>query len=238
MKRFTETSKWADKWFRALPRDAKLAFFYVLDNCDAAGVWEADFDLANFCIGGEPLDWDGVLTAMGDRVHVLPNGKWFLTKFVEFQYGRLSEECKPHKSVFKVLNSHGISLGYAKGIQTLTPPKGRLTLQEEEKEQDKEKEKGDAPGGELPLAQAMPAELDTPAFRAAWSDWLAYRRQRHLPKLIPKSLDAQLKKLAGWGEPVAIASIRQSIENQWQGLFEPKAGGGTTGARKMNFADE
>lgn len=228
MKRFTATEKWSDKWFRSLPRDVKLAFYYVIENCDSAGVWEADYDLANFCIGGEPLDWDAVLIALGDKAHVMPNGKWFLTKFIEFQYGKLSEDCKPHLSVIRTLQNHGIIIGYQKGIQTVTFAKGKLTLEEKEKEKDKEKDKGKGLGGEigalveLPLQQQMPAILDNADFRGAWQDWLAYRSQRKLPKLVPKSVDAQLRKLADYGSAGAIASIRQSIEQNYQGLFAPK----------------
>lgn len=247
MKRFTETEKWKDSWFRELSRDSKLAFIYIIENCDGAGVWEADYALANFCIGGDPLDWDAVLTDMGDRVTVLPSGKWFLTKFVAFQYGELKPDCKPHAAVLKLLSKHGISIEYAKGIQTVTLPKGSLTLKDKEKDTDKDKEtdKGHPPasasssefGGGLALEQAMPPELDNPEFRAAWDCWLKYRRERKLPKLIPRSIDMQLRKLAGWGCPAAIESINASIQNQWQGLFAPRAdGSGGKPGRRASFA--
>lgn len=237
MKRFTETTKWGDKWFRGLSRDSKIAFYYMIENCDAGGVWEADYGLADFCIGGEPLDWDGVLTDMGDRVMVLPNGKWYLTKFVEFQYGRLSAECKPHMAVVRVLKTHGISIEYPKGMHTVKFSKGRLTLKDKDKDKDKDRIQGPAGSAELALEQPMPAGLDTPEFRSAWADWLAYRHERRLPKLIPKSIDAQLQKLAGWGQKDALASIKQSIEQQWQGLFEPRAiSGKGPGGKRANFA--
>jgi len=53
MKRFTETEKWRDPWFRKLSAGAKLAFLYIIDNCDNAGVWTADKELADFSIGME-----------------------------------------------------------------------------------------------------------------------------------------------------------------------------------------
>jgi hypothetical protein len=242
MKRFTETEKWRDQWFRKLPIDHKMAFTYLCENCDSAGVWEPDCELANFCIGVE-LDWDAVLTAMGDRVLVLPNGKWYLTRFVEFQNGPLSEGCKPHAKILALLRAHGIPttnnegyhIPYTKGIHTHKERRG----EEEDKDKGGEgtgiedaesmktattapKKPAAAFPGELPLETAFPPVLDTPQFRAAWAEWIAYRRDRKLPKLIPKSEAAQLSKLAAWGHDGAIASIRESISQQWQGLFAPK----------------
>jgi hypothetical protein len=119
MKRFTETEKWRDSWFRALPAISKLAVEYIYDNCDAAGVWDPDFSLADFCIG-EKVNWIGVLEQLGDRVETLKNGKWHLMKFVAFQQGELSENCRPHQKIFALLKSHGI--GYRKGIQRVSIP--------------------------------------------------------------------------------------------------------------------
>ncbi len=71
-----------------------------------------------------------------------------------------------------------------------------------------------------------PDPLDTPEFRAAWADWTAYRRERRIATLKPRSVIAQLAKLATWGHSGAIASIRQSIEQNYQGLFEPRTASG------------
>ena len=68
----------------------------------------------------------------------------------------------------------------------------------------------------------VPQSIDTPNFRAAWQDWMAYRKERRFTAYKPKSLEGQYKALAEWGEHAAIASIRDSIRNQWQGLFAPK----------------
>ena len=73
----------------------------------------------------------------------------------------------------------------------------------------------------------LPAELETEAFRAAWADWLAYRRECKVSTYKPRAMAAQLAMLAEWGHDVAIESIRQSIRQQWRGLFEPKASFGS-----------
>lgn len=134
MKRFTETEKWRDPWFRRLPHTLKLGYLYLLDSVDNAGVWDPDFDAADFCIGS-PVSWTELMTAMGDRLEVLPNGKWHVTKFVGYQYGPLSEACKPHAQVIRMLGHHGIKDRVSKGY-----PKGIHTLKDKDKDKDKDTE--------------------------------------------------------------------------------------------------
>ncbi len=50
-KRFTDTTKWTDKWFRKLSVCEKLMFLWLVDNCDNAGFWEVDLELAAMQIG-------------------------------------------------------------------------------------------------------------------------------------------------------------------------------------------
>ena len=113
MKRFTETQKWEDPWFRRLRPEMKLLWQWILDRCDNAGVIDPDIELASFQIGyGYPMD---TLLEFGERVVKLPCGKWFIPKFIDFQYGKLSEDCKAHNPVFASLAKNGIqrvSIGY------------------------------------------------------------------------------------------------------------------------------
>ena len=46
--RFTNSGKWADKWFRNLSPYAKTLYWYLWDVCDIAGFWEIDFDHAAY----------------------------------------------------------------------------------------------------------------------------------------------------------------------------------------------
>lgn len=64
--------------------------------------------------------------------------------------------------------------------------------------------------------------FQTAEFAEAWGDWAKFRIEiRH--KLTGSQAKAQLEKLASQpSESIAIAMIRQSIENGWQGLFDLK----------------
>lgn len=106
MKRFTETTKWDDPWFRRLAPLHKNLWQYICDKCDPAGVIEFDPETASFFIGDKIVFKD--LEAFGERLESLPGGKWRLKRFIEFQYGRLSADCKPHIQVFAALARHNI----------------------------------------------------------------------------------------------------------------------------------
>lgn len=65
----------------------------------------------------------------------------------------------------------------------------------------------------------IPAGLDTPDFREAWSRWIDDRKARKLKKLTSDGERTQLRKLAEIGPVKAIECIESSIANGWQGLF-------------------
>jgi hypothetical protein len=68
----------------------------------------------------------------------------------------------------------------------------------------------------------LPDPLQTAEFAAAWQDWLEYRKERKLPKYVPKGVQMQWKRLARWGPERAIAAIEYSIAQNYQGIFEEK----------------
>lgn len=70
----------------------------------------------------------------------------------------------------------------------------------------------------------FPPVLQTPEFADAWKDWVAYRKERG-QTLKPTTIKAQLGKMQDWGATDAVAAIRQSIMNGWQGIFEPRSNG-------------
>ena len=140
-KRFTETGKWEDSWFRKLPLKYKLFWTYLCDKCDNAGHWKEDIELASFYIGEEILK-DEVLDLFNlekERIKI-NNNSWVITDFITFQYGQLNENCKPHQQVIRLLAAHH-DKGLAKGIVTLTEGLVNPYLRVEDKDKDKDKDK-------------------------------------------------------------------------------------------------
>lgn len=106
----TDTGKWADPWFRGLSLRKKALWFFLLDNCDVAGIWKIDLELASFMIG-ETYNEADLSDEFNGRIQLFPNNTIWIKKFVEFQYGRLSADCKPHVPVMALLSRAGIDLG-------------------------------------------------------------------------------------------------------------------------------
>lgn len=214
MKRFTEAMKWRDPWFRELSWQTKLVFFYLLDNCDAAGVWEPDFRMVNFCLKVD-IDWEHVQHELADRLQVLPSGRWWLTKFIHFQYGKLSHDCPPHKNVFNLLEHHGIEYG-PKVLRVRLPlPKASSSQQEEDKEEDKDRGASKRAG-----AVEIPLLLQTPRFLIAWEKWFKHRAEIKKPMKATQQ-NQMLESFLAMGEDRAVAAIEFTIFKGWQGLQEP-----------------
>ena len=158
-KRFTDTEKWNQPWFRQLAPAGKLLWVYLLDRCDPAGVWEKDAGAFCFFSGvteaqfAEALDHlcrlgkVSLLCSQETDPALHPDAETVLLwvgRFVQFQYGILSHTCPPHKGVFAALAKHGLEQD-SQGVVTHTKgtPKGkqRVTVTPKEKEGEKEKEK-------------------------------------------------------------------------------------------------
>lgn len=73
-----------------------------------------------------------------------------------------------------------------------------------------------------PIA-ATASEPWSPDLRSAWASWAAHRREKRSP-LTPTMTKGLVDKFSEWGDKRAVAAIRHSIANGWQGLFEPEPG--------------
>jgi hypothetical protein len=107
--RFTDTDKWRDPWFRKLPPWGKLLWQFLCDNCDAAGVWQADKEMADMFLG-QAIPWDEVPQRFHGRIRELPNDRWLVTKFVIFQQPKgLHPRDNYGKAVLRLLYKHGLT---------------------------------------------------------------------------------------------------------------------------------
>lgn len=121
---------------RSLDAPYKALWIYLLCECDHAGIWVVELDVAQMRLGMK-LDPDKVLDKMGGAVIPIDGGKWYLPDFVEFQYGTLNPANRVHASVLERLAKCGIDPDNRPEIKPLASP-----LQgAKDKDKDKEKEK-------------------------------------------------------------------------------------------------
>lgn len=233
MKRFTETQKWNDPWFRKLTPTEKSFWGWALDYCDAAGVIKIDWDLASFQVG-EKID-DTILINFDDKIEKLTDGKYLIINFIEMQYPRgLSKNCKPHMAVFSSIEKHGIKDRLFNLIKGLTNSnkksnntnKGltKSLLSVQDKDKDKEKIKDKERGVGETNDTIIPSNLNDPKFLEIWGEWVSYRKKLKSCKDWNVLFSNQLSILSEWGIEKSVLAIRQSLAGGWQGIFEPKNG--------------
>ena len=128
-KRFIDTSLFNKRWFREFPPKMKLFYLYMLTQCDHAGMYDVDLELASFQTG-MPVKQEDVDEYLKDHIEIIKEDKWFLRKFVDFQYGILNQNVKAHASVMKILDKY-------KCLQTV--PNSLDTVKDKNKDKDKVK---------------------------------------------------------------------------------------------------
>lgn len=108
-KRFTDTAKWKKEFIKGLSPKMKLLWFYILDDCDHAGIWEVDIEVASLRIG-ELITYEEAFVALGEKIVPLGKKRWFIEDFIFFQYGELSPKNRMHQSVIAILNKYNIHI--------------------------------------------------------------------------------------------------------------------------------
>lgn len=107
-KRFVDTAKYKKPFIRSLPGPYKLLWDFLCLDCDHAGIWIVDFEIAQAYIGPDmPVNKSEALKLFNideARIMEIEGGKkWFVPSFIEFQYGQLSEKNRAHISVISIL---------------------------------------------------------------------------------------------------------------------------------------
>lgn len=68
----------------------------------------------------------------------------------------------------------------------------------------------------------IPKNLQTPAFKSKWNQWVDCRMSMKRPKSWDALFKEQIDWLSAYPEHEAIEILSASIRNGWQGLFAPK----------------
>ncbi len=142
-KRFTDTEKWKKQFIKGLPLEYKIFWLFLLDECDNAGIWHVEIEIAEIRLGVK-LSSEKARGLFGERVVVFDDGnKWFLPDFISFQYVSLNSENKALRDVIVRLQKHDLVKHFEKTKKHekggseggLNPP------MDKDKDKDKEKDK-------------------------------------------------------------------------------------------------
>jgi hypothetical protein len=123
-KRYRNTERRKEAWYRRLPARVKLAWDIIQDDCDGVGIWPIDMELVSFQVG-EDVTLEEILAVkeLGSRV-IADGRKLFCAHFVAEQFGDeeglLTPGNKWHQNIAKKLLANGLPEPRWKPI----PPKG------------------------------------------------------------------------------------------------------------------
>lgn len=146
MKRFTETLKWDDPWFRALPGHVKLGFLYIIDRCDNAGFWEVDLDGMEFQTKLSRVHCEGALKGLERGIKEASGWVWVRNFLRHQKNDRLNSDNPAHKQIISLVVNQLerfpecktlLPKGATKGLQSpigkgIGKGRGKSTPEEEE----------------------------------------------------------------------------------------------------------
>ena len=140
-KRFTDTEKWKKPFIRGLQGAYKLLWLYICDDCDHAGIWQVDIEVAAIRIG-EKIDSKEAIKSFDEKIIIFDKGnKWFIPSFLEFQYpSGLNPDNRAHNSVIILLEKYNLRISNNKPL--ISPSEGSMDM-DMDKDMDKDMVKGE-----------------------------------------------------------------------------------------------
>ena len=146
-KRFTSTEIWSEDWFLEMPIEYKLFWFYMLANCDHAGLFKVN--LRSFCgLNEVKLSSNTALEYFNvdkQRIRVISESIWLVEDFFVYQYGvTFNMNNRLHESIFNLYQRQKIELTSIRGLKdlNLTSNRGLKDLTDGVKDKDKVNKRG------------------------------------------------------------------------------------------------
>ena len=113
-KRFFDSGKFNDPFFRKLSPEMKCAYDYLQCNCNYAGVIDIDIEDMNFKIGCDNITYKSLKDTFEDKFIILRESenrlKVFMPRFIWWQYkNELIPNNGVHRNVFAALEEECIN---------------------------------------------------------------------------------------------------------------------------------
>jgi hypothetical protein len=137
-KRFSDTEIWSEDWFLEMPNEYKLFWFYMLSNCDHAGVFKVNLRSFSSLLEVKLTTTTALslFNAGKERIRVINQSLWFIEDFFAYQYGpTFNTNNRLHESIEKIYFKYGIELTSIRGVLDL-----KHGVKDKDKDKDKDKE--------------------------------------------------------------------------------------------------
>jgi len=134
-KRFSDTEIWSEDWFLEMPNEYKLFWFYMLSNCDHAGLFKVNLRSFSSLLEVKLTTTEALrlFNSGKDRIRIINPSLWFVEDFFVYQYGpTFNTNNRLHESIEKIYDKYGIELTSIRGV---------LDLKHGVKDKDKDKDK-------------------------------------------------------------------------------------------------
>lgn len=211
-KRFTDTGKWKKPLFRKAPTLYKLLFAYIFDNCDHAGIWQVDIEVAQIELGCI-LSIDDAIKHSNGKIIPFKNGeKWYIPGFIEFQYGELNPANKAHLSVIQILKRNNLT----SINKPLTSPLQGTKDMDKDKELVMDKELDKEIKALFP--ENWHGDTMTEKLFSTWIDFTKHLQNMGKKFTNLKTIELMIMKLYSLSDAnieIACAILNESICNEW-----------------------
>jgi len=105
MKRFTETEKWNDPWFRKLPGVHKLTFLFLIENCNNAGFYELDLPHMAYLMNIKEDLLEGAIKGLSRGITEASGWVWIHNFLRHQKNSELNWENLAHRQIVGLLRS-------------------------------------------------------------------------------------------------------------------------------------
>lgn len=111
-KRFYDSKKYENAWFRRLTADLKCVYDYCICNCDHAGILEIDIEDMDFRINpSKKISLEVIKETFENKFIFLSENKIFIPKFIYWQYkNELTPSNPVHRCVYALFKENGINI--------------------------------------------------------------------------------------------------------------------------------
>ena len=248
--RFLDTNYYKSPFVRGLKGALKSLYSFIICDCDGAGVWGLDLEVASLYIGF-PITKQEFVENFVDtaKARDIGNNRYFFPDFIEHQYPQGLQDTNPaHKNFIITLQKFNLIDENLDVIEAPLKPLQSTT--------GNGNGNGNGNGGEAPLMEVHSSRKTRPAVKpkttkniidpfggailVKWDEWLEYKLKEKKFKFKTEKSESQalqnLFEMSNGKMDVAEKIINQSIGNGWAGLFPLRNNGNTYNGKQKDLS--